>query len=211
VISLRVAVLGVRPEEHAVAPHLLLRLRVEEQTGAALHALALRLQLRLEPRRRGYAPEEREALTDLFGPPEAWPAALHSFTWAHTCALLPGFTGTTEVEVPVPVTYDFEVAASRYLHALRDGEVPLSVLLSGTAFSRGAAGFQVEPVPWSSEASYRMPVSTWHDLLAVSFPGTGWVRLAHGTVAALARVRRERGLTSWDDTVAALLPEGALR
>ena len=30
-----------------------------------------------------------------------------------------GFTGSTEVDLALPCTYDFEVVGSRYLHALR--------------------------------------------------------------------------------------------
>ena len=41
-------VLDVRPQEHAASPHLLFRLRVTESSGEAVHAIALRCQLRIE-------------------------------------------------------------------------------------------------------------------------------------------------------------------
>ena len=67
--------------------------------------------------------------------------------------MVQGFTGATEVDLPLPCTYDFEVAAAKYLHALRDGDVPLLLLFSGTVFTRGATGFAVEQVPWDCEAA----------------------------------------------------------
>ena len=58
-----------------------------------------------------------------------------------------GFTGDVEFDLPVPCTYDFEVAAAKYLHALRDGEVPLRVLFSGTVFTRGGLPPPAHPPP----------------------------------------------------------------
>jgi hypothetical protein len=105
----------------------------------------------------------------------------------------------------LPCTYDFEVAGTTYLHALRDGEVPLLFLFSGTVFSRGTTGFAVTPVPWDREATYRLPVATWRALMEGTFPGTEWLRVHRDTVEALAHYRHVHGLTSWDDAVTALL------
>ena len=57
----------------------------------------------------------------------------------------PGFTGQHRVELPVPCTYDFEVAAAKYLHALDDGEIPLLFLFSGTVFAKGDGGPARDP------------------------------------------------------------------
>ena len=72
-----------------------------------------------------------------------------------------GFTGGTEVDLALPCTYDFEVVGSRYLHALRDGDVPLTLLFSGTVFTRGATRLRGEQVPWDREARYQLPVAVW--------------------------------------------------
>jgi hypothetical protein len=50
-----------------------------------------------------------------------------------------------------------------------------------------------------------MPVSVWRDLIAQHFPNSGWVRLSHDTVQALAAYKSERGLLGLDDAVTALL------
>jgi hypothetical protein len=105
----------------------------------------------------------------------------------------------------MPCTYDFEVSGTTYLHALRDGEIPLNFLFSGTVFGKGASGFSVTQVPWDAEARYRMPVAVWRDLMTANFPGTEWVRMRRDTVDALAHYRHVHGLTSWDDAVTSLL------
>ena len=127
--------------------------------------------------RRGYSDDEAAGLLDLFGPRERWATTLRTFQWLQTTAMVQGFTGATQVNLPLECTYDFEVAASKYLHALRDGTVPLQFLFSGTIFSKGPRGFAVQQVPWDREDRFDMPVSVWRDLMQQHYPNTGWLRL----------------------------------
>jgi Family of unknown function (DUF6084) len=209
VAELSFTVVDVVPEPYAAAPHLLARIRVEETTGERVHALALRAQIRIEPQRRRYDDTEERALLDLFGDRTRFADTLRPFAWLHASTVAQGFTGSTEIDLPLPCTYDFEVSGTTYLHALRNGEIPLLFLFSGTLFTRGTTGFSVAQVPWDCEARYRLPVSVWRDLMETWFPGTEWVRMRRDTVEALAHYRHVRGLTSWDDVVTALLAEVA--
>ncbi len=208
--ELAFTVLDVSAQEHTAAPHLVFRLRLTESSGAIVHAMALRCQLRIEPQRRAYAPAEQEGITDLFGPPERYGRTLKPFLWAHASTMVQGFQGETVFELPLPVTYDFDVAATKYLHALRGGDISLSLLFSGTVFTRGETGFSVEQVPWSCEATCQMPVAIWHALMDSYFPGGGWIRIDREALDALARFRTQRGLTSWEATLAELLPTPAV-
>jgi hypothetical protein len=208
--ALAVEVLEVSPQTHAASPHLLFRLRITESSGAVVHALALRCQLRIEPQRRPYDSDEQAGLADLFGPPERYGTTLKPFLWTHATAMVPGFTGSTDVDLPVACTYDVEVSGSKYLQALRSGDVPLVLLFSGTCFTRGETGFAVEQLSWSLEARCLLPVATWRRLMDLWFPGCGWIRLDRESLEALSRFRSARGLTSWEATVAALLPSEAV-
>lgn len=201
-------VLDVEPQSHDASPHLLFKLRVAEASGAVVHALALRCQLRIEPQRRPYDPAEQAGLADLFGTSERYSTTLKPFLWTHATAMVQGFSGARDFDLPVACTYDFEVAATRYLAALSGGDVPLVLLFSGTVFTRGQTGFAVEQLSWSLEASCRMPVSTWRRLMDIHYPGAGWIRLERESLDALARYRTAHGLTSWEQTLAALLPAG---
>jgi hypothetical protein len=206
-VELAFDVVDVVPEPYAVTPNLLARVRVDEATGERVHALALNAQVRIEPQRRRYDDTAERALLDLFGDRSRFAQTLRPFPWLHTSTVAQGFTGSTQIELPLPCTYDFDVAGTTYLHALDDGEIPLLFLFSGTVFTRGATGFSVTRVPWDAEARYRMPVAVWRDLMTAHFPATEWVRMRRDTVDALAHYRHVRGLTTWDAVVTTLLAE----
>jgi hypothetical protein len=209
VTELAFTVLDAVPEPYGAAPTLLFRVRAAEASGTAVHAIALRAQVHIEPQRRKYAEAEHPGLTDLFGTPDRWASTLKPFLWTHVSTMVRGFTGDIEFDLPMPCTYDFEVAATKYLHSLDDGEVPLVLRFSGTVFTRGINGFGVEQVPWHLESAYRMPVRAWRGLMDSYFPGGGWIRLHRETLDALLRYRSARGLTSWEQTLDELLAGAA--
>jgi hypothetical protein len=125
-----------KPDRYGASPALVFKLRIAETTGTALHSIGLRCQLRIEPQRRHYSAEESQGLKDLFGGPERYGETLHPMQLAMIAVNVQGFSGSTEVDVTVPCTYDLEVATGRYFDALREGDVPLVLLFSGTVFYR---------------------------------------------------------------------------
>jgi Family of unknown function (DUF6084) len=200
--------LDSRPQPYAAAPTLLFRLRVVA-TGsdgpATVHALALRCQLRIEPRRRRYSDEEAELLGEVFGTRSRFGDTLLPMEFAQVSVVLPQFTGSTEVDLPVPCTYDLEVGLGKYFHALREGVVPLALMFSGTLFGRGETGLWIEQVPWHSSAEHRMPVTVWQELVDTFYPGSSWLRLRRDTVDALLRYKSAHAVPDWDGVMTALL------
>ncbi|MBF6213285.1 hypothetical protein IU433_24445 [Nocardia puris] len=209
--SMTFAVLEIRPEPYAAGPVLSARVGIAALGEEPVHAIALRAQVRIEPYRRSYTDEEGAGLVDLFGPRERWQETQKSFLWMHCATMVPGFSGGAEVELPMPCTYDFEVSGSKYLHALREGTVPLVFLFSGTVFIKGHSGFAVQQVPWDREDKFDMPVSVWRDLMAAHYPNAGWVRLHLETVEALAAYKSSHGLLGFDDAVNRLLAQEEVR
>jgi Family of unknown function (DUF6084) len=201
----RFTVLDVFAEPYAVAPQLTARLRLEETTGEQIHAVVLRCQVRIEPQRRRYDKAEQDGLRGLFGERERWADTLKPFQWMQCHSTVQGFTGSTELDLALPCTYDLEVIGTRYLHALDAGDVPLSFLFSGTVFTRGGAGFAVEQLPWSCEARHTLPVGVWRQMIDSYYPNTGWVRVGADVLAGLADYRSRHGLVSWDETMQWLL------
>ena len=130
-----------------------------ETDGGTVHALALRCQIRIEPQRRRYQPEEEDRLYELFGETPRWGDSLRPFLWTHVSTTIAGFTGSTEFDLPVECTYDFEVAGGQVpARPGRTGRFRCCCCSPGTVFTRGEAGFAAEPVSWDLEASYRLPV-----------------------------------------------------
>ena len=201
-------VVNATAERYAASPTLNLRLRLEDPVSASVESVALHCQVRIEPQRRRYATPEEQRLLELFGDRDRWADTLKPFLWTHVNCLVPGFTGSAEIDLPVHCSYDMEVAATKYFHALEDGEIPLNLLFSGTVFWRGPAGLTVRPISWSRECSYRLPVAVWREVMDLYFPGSGWVRLRRETLDALLAIKTRRALGSWDEVIQALVRSG---
>ncbi|MFN6554128.1 DUF6084 family protein [Mycolicibacterium septicum] len=205
------AVLDISPEPYAVTPILTARVGVAAVGEDPVHAIALRCQVRIEPLRRSYTEAEAAGVLDLFGPRERWGTTQRNFLWQHSTAMIPGFTGSTQVELPLECTYDLEVVGAKYLHALDDGMVPLQFLFSGTVFTRGTRGFAVQQVPWDREDHFDMPVAVWQQLMAQHFPDTGWLRLRHDTLTELANYKARWGMLSFEEAIDNLLTRQEIR
>jgi hypothetical protein len=203
--NLAFEVVDARPEAHAAVPTILLRIAVTRTDGGAVHALVLRGQIRIEPQRRRYQPEEEARLYELFGDTPQWGDSLRPFLWTHVTATVAGFTGSTEFDLPVECSYDFEVAGAKYLHGLAGGEIPLILLFSGTVFTSGQGGFAAEPISWNSEATYRLPVAVWRGVMDGYFPNSGWLRLGRDTLDRLQRFKASQAVPTWDQAFELLL------
>jgi uncharacterized protein DUF6084 len=194
---------------YAATPTLAFKLTITESSGVRVHAIALRCQIRIEPHRRRYSAAEAQRLHDLFGDTSRWADTVKPIQLAMVSTMVPAFTSLTEVGLEVPCTYDLEVASARYLQGLDDGTIPLLFLFSGTVFTApgdgSATGFSVELIPWSSEATYRMPVSVWREVVDLHFPGSAWLRCSRETLDALSAFKAEHALATWDATLTALL------
>lgn len=207
--ELAFAVDRLEPDRFAVAPTLVFGLAVERVGGGPVRSIALNMQLRIAATRRSYDERTQEALVELFGAPKDWGRSLRSLPWVTTSVHVPAFEDRTVVDVPIACTYDFEVATSKYLHALRDGEVPLELLFTGTIFYAGDGGqLQIAHVPWEKEAEHRMPVSTWREMMDRYFPGSAWIRVRTETFDRLYAHRARGGFTGWDEAIESLLPDG---
>jgi hypothetical protein len=190
---------------YAATPTFALSLNITENTGVRLHAIALRCQIRIEPQRRRYTADEARRLSELFGDTRSWGETAKPLQLATLTALVPGFTWRTEVDLQVPCTYDLEVASARYLQVLEDGVIPLLLLFSGTVFVDHGHSYSVELIPWSLEVPFPMPVRIWRDVIEEHFPGSAWLRCSRETLGALAEFKSAHALSTWDDTLSALL------
>ena len=208
--DLEFAVLSARPVKYAAAPMLTLDLQIDETGGREVYMVALSIQLMIDPARRRYDDTTRARLVELFGAPERWSVTTRSLVWAHLDVLVPAFTGSVIVPVPIAANYDLEVAATKYLHALPDGEAPLALHFNGMVYYPAQdGGLQMVLVPWTRSIDFRMPVSVWKETIEHYYPNTGWVGLRSETLEALQRRKVDRGHATFDACVAELLDEGA--
>jgi Family of unknown function (DUF6084) len=192
--------------EYAAVPTLRFGLRIESSGGAPIRSLSLNVQLRIAAPRRPYEQHDRERLVELFGPTGDFGRNLRGLHWTNLALHVGPFSGSTVVEMPVTCTYDLDVTASRYFHALEDGEVPLEFLFGGLVFYAGPEGrLQVQPIAWNQEAEFRLPVSVWREMMDHHFPGQAWLRLDRTAFDRLHAYKRRNTLLTWEDTVDSLV------
>ncbi|HZM26480.1 MAG TPA: DUF6084 family protein [Gemmatimonadales bacterium] len=199
---------GAKVVPFALAPQLAFGLRVTNaSTTEAVHTVVLRCQLQVDVTRRRYAPEEEKRLRDLFGDPDRWSQTLRTMLWTHANTVVPAFVGETTAELLVPCTFDFNVAATKYFYGLTSGDVPLTLLFSGSVFYQNAAGtLQVAPISWDKEATYRLPVQLWQDLMDAYYPNEAWLHLRRDVFDRLYRYKVSRGIPSWEQALDGILP-----
>ena len=165
-------------DPQAAGPTLRLHTTITETTGTRVHALALRAQIRLEPAARRYSPDQQERLVELFGDPSRWGRTLNPMQLATVSTVTPSFSGEQEVVFEVPLTFDTDVATTRYFRGVGDeGDAPMRLLFSGTVFYEAPSGVQIGLVPWHSEATFRLPVAVWTDMMDAHQHGMAWLRL----------------------------------
>jgi Family of unknown function (DUF6084) len=191
----------------AVSPQLALKLRVSNaDPSQAIHTVALRCQVQIEATRRRYTSDEQAQLRDLFGEPERWGQTLRTLLWTHASVVVPPFIGSTEIDLPVPCTFDFNVATTKYFAGLSDGEIPLCLQFSGTVFySTDGGPLQVMPIPWDKEVRFKLPVQVWKDLMDNYYPNSAWLCLRCDVFDRLHRYKIEHGIPTWEETLERVL------
>jgi hypothetical protein len=204
--QLALAVTDAARLEYAAVPTLRFALRVTS-AGAAVRSVLLDVQIRIAATRRAYSHDADDRLFELFGARADWGTTLRSLLWTRTTLVVPQFTDATEVDLLVPCTYDLEVTAAKYFGALRDGEVPLEFLFSGSVFYAGADGrLQTARLSWELEADYRLPVAVWRATMDAHFPDSAWLRLDRETHDRLVAYKSRRALPTWAAVLDELLP-----
>ncbi len=205
--ELEFACTGVTADWRSAAPAVALAMRATAPDGVRVHAAALRCQVRVEPLRRRYDDEEAARLDGLFGDRSRWGSSMQPLQLAFLGHVLPGFSGAGEFELTLPCSYDVEVSAHRYLHALGSGSAHLLLLFSGTVFTGRPGTFQVEPIGWHTETRVELPVAVWREALDQHFPGQAWLRLDRSLYERLGTYQARHQLGSWDETLERLLKE----
>ena len=192
---------------YGAAPLLSFNLRVTN-SGAeeAIHTVVLRAQIQIEVTRRHYTAEEQARLHDLFGEPDRWGKTLRNLLWTHAIVVVPAFAKETVVELPVPCTFDFNVAATKYFHGLADGDLLLNFLFSGTVFYPDKNDqLQVSPISWEKEAKFRLPLKVWKDLIDHYYPNSAWLYLRRDVFDRLYQYKVRHGIPTWEQVIERVL------
>ncbi len=115
--------------------------------------------------------------------------------------MVPGFTGSIEIDLPVPFTYDLEIGTTRYFTGLEDGEIPLLLLFSGTVFATGRR--QALGPAGAVEQGGALPPAAERlaEAIDVHFPDSAWIKMSRETLDELLRFKSREALPTWDATL----------
>jgi hypothetical protein len=197
---------GAAPLDYSAVPTLAFRLGIDSVGGRPIRSVLLDVQVQIAARLRSYRAAEERRLQDLFGTTDRWRDTLRTLPWTRATLVVPPFTGSTVVELPVVCTYDLEVTAADYLSALEDGDVPLELLFSGSVFYAAPDGrLQTTRIAWTTEAQYPLPVSVWRETMDRHFPGSAWLRVSRDCYDRLRAHRARNAHSSWEEVIDSLL------
>ena len=129
--------------------------------------------------------------------------------WTHADANVGSFSESTLADLPVPCTFDFTLAATKYFHALEDGDVPLSLLFSGTVFYEGGHGLQIAQIPWDKDTSFKLPIMAWKEMMDRYYPNNAWLCLRRDAFEQLYEYKRRHGFPTWEEALETLLNSAA--
>lgn len=202
--KLQFSVATASADSRAISPTVRLHMQARAE-GDPIAALALRARIQIEPSLRNYAPDEEQGLESLFGARERGARWITPLQWNEASTVVGAFDGQTEFDLRIPCTYDAHVTSSKYLTALKGGEIPVRIFFNGTIFRGAASGFQAEMLPWDLDCTARIPLQTWQDAMDECFPDQTWIRVDRATFDALTRYRASRALRDWDSTLTDLL------
>ncbi len=190
---------------NAAVPQLSFSVRITNSGPEPVHSIALRVQVQIEPVRRRYTPAEQEHLKELFGEPERWSKSVHPLLWTNANVNVSSFTGSTVIEIPVPCTFDFNVAVTKYIYGLENGDLPITLLFSGTVFYASHLGMQIAQIPWERDANCRLPITVWKQMMDQHYPNVAWLCLRRDVFDRIAAYKSRYSIATWEQTLERML------
>jgi Family of unknown function (DUF6084) len=197
------------PLAYTAVPTIAARLEIANATPEQpVGSISLNCQVQIEPLARPYTAYEEARLLDLFGERERWARSMKPLLWTITVLKVPGFRADASLDLPLPCTLDFDVAATKYFYGLEQGHIAVSVLFSGTIFYAAEDGsLQIEQIPWDREARFQLPVQVWQDAIRAHYPDAAWLRLSKEAFDRLYRFKVARGIPAFDRLIEELLDQ----
>ena len=106
-----------------------------------------------------------------------------------------------------PALLTFNVAATKYFHALDAGDIPVCVMFRRDCFLSGPEmeALQVAQVPWDREANFRLPVSVWKEMMEMHYPNTSWLCLRRDVFEQLYEYKVRHGIPTWEQAISRAL------
>jgi hypothetical protein len=199
----------VKPAAYAAIPTICARLHIANSPmDERIQSIGLNCQVQIQPLGRPYGVLEEAKLFDLFGDRSCWGRTMKPLLWTNVVLKVPPFMHETAIDLCLPCSLDFDVAANKYFYGLGAGSVSVSVLFSGTVFHSGnESAIMVAQIPWDREAAFRLPVDIWQAAIDAHYADIAWLRLSRDTFDRLYRFKVARGIPFFNDLLERLIDD----
>jgi hypothetical protein len=206
-LSFRIGEIKAMP--YTAVPTIAARLHIANaMKEERIQSVILNCQIQVQPLGRAYTAMEEARLLDLFGEREQWGRTMKPLHWTNLMVKVPPFTGETSIDLPLPCSLDFDIAANKYFYGLEAGSIAIAVMFSGTIFYADEHGsMQIAQISWDREARLQLPVDVWKQAIDAHYPGSAWLRLPRDTFDRLYRYKVARGVPSWERVLDRLLDQ----
>jgi len=191
---------------YAAIPTIAAPLHITNVSSMPIQSILLNCQVQIEPLGRAYSAQEEARLLDLFGERSRWARTMKAMLWTIQVLKVPAFAEEATIDLLLPCTMDFDVAATKFFYGIEAGVIPISVLFSGTAFYTDNNGFlQAMQIPWDREARFQLPRDVWRTAIDAHYADMEWLRLDKETFDRLYRMKVARGIPTWDRLIGQML------
>ena len=194
---------------YGASPLLSFKLRVTN-TGPeeSIHTVVLRAQIQIEVTRRHYTQRGTvQASGPIWRAGSLGPNSAQFFVDPRDRGGPAALPKRPLVELQVPCTFDFNVAATKYFHGLVRTEIYRSISFSAARFfmPTDQDQLQVAPISWEKEAKFKLPLKTWKDLIDHYYPNSAWLYLRRDVFDRLYQYKVRHGIPTWEQVIERVL------
>ena len=69
----------------------------------------------------------------------------------------------------------------------------------------GLMGMQIAQIPWDRDASYRLPVSVWKEMMDLHYPNIAWLCLRRDVFDRIDEYKARHSIATWEQTLERML------
>ena len=192
---------------HAASPELALEVAIDDAAARDVRSVLLSAQVWIEAKERAYSSEEKARLVELFGDSNRFDRTVRRVMWTKTSIVVPAFRSHTSIDLPLPCPWDFEASISKYMFAISEGSIPITLQFSGSIFLADAGSLQIVPIPWTSEAKLALPIAIYRETIDHYYPNRASLALRRDVFERLHRYKMTTESPTFDAALEKLLPE----
>ena len=181
------------------------KVRATDAEKLPIHSIALRVQVQIEPPRRRYTPEEQENLRGAVRRARTLEQIRASAAVDEPQRQRSGLRRQHRNRRAGPLHLRLQRGDHEVHLWPRAGEIPITLLFSGTVFHAGRMGLQVAQIPWDRDASYRLPVQLWKEMMDFYYPNTAWLCLHREVFDKLYKFKAQHGIPTWEQALERIL------